>query len=598
MRGAAPSHRGLALPLCLVGLLAVLVGLGTYATGALDTAENETVDLRFDLRGVQPVGDLAVVAIDEDSFSELQTTWPFPRTLHARVIDRLRRAGAKQIVYDVQFTEPSQRPEADLALFRAVNRAGQVVLATGESDERGRTSVLGGDKNLAAIGARAAAANFPADGGGVIRRYSHSIAKLPTIAAATAEQLGRPVSAERFKDGHARIDFRGPPGTVPTYSFSDVAEGRVDPALLRSRVVVVGASAPTLQDVHPAAVGGSRLMSGPELQANAIWTAVNGNPLRDAPRWIELLLIVVLGVTGPLVALTWGPTRLLLVTPIVAVAYAASALAAFSSGVVVAFAAPMMALAIGAVGSIAVGVVFEAAQRRRADRYNRRLQRDVREATADLRATQLDVVVRLARAAELRDHETGEHIERMSVLCERVGLALGMSAADAELLRHATILHDVGKIGTPDSILLKPGRLDPDERALMEQHTLIGAQLLTGSDSPLLKLGELIALSHHERWDGGGYPNGLSGEEIPLEGRIAAVCDVYDALISERSYKPAWSHAEARQLIADERGRHFDPRVADALLEVLGHPADAGEISRGDGVPIDLPVPAGAAPQR
>ena len=126
--------------------------------------------------------------------------------------------------------------------------------------------------------------------------------------------------------------------------------------------------------------------------------------------------------------------------------------------------------------------------------------------TADLRATQLDVVLRLARAAELRDRQTGEHLDRMSLLCERVGLALGMTPADAELLKHATLLHDVGKIGTPDSILLKPGRLDPEERAIMEQHTLVGAELLSGSDSPLLRLAETIALTHHERWDGSGLP--------------------------------------------------------------------------------------------
>ena len=199
LAGRPRPSRALIVPLLVAGFVALLVGVGGYVTGALEVAENESVDLRYDVRGVQPAGEFAIVAIDEDTFSELRTTWPLPRTLHARVIDRLRRAGAEQIVYDVQFTEPSPQPAADVALFRAVERAGHVILATGESDDRGRTSVLGGDENLAAAGARAAAANFPADDGGVIRRYPREVARLPSIATATAERLGVPVSADRFQ---------------------------------------------------------------------------------------------------------------------------------------------------------------------------------------------------------------------------------------------------------------------------------------------------------------------------------------------------------------------------------------------------------------
>ena len=149
----------------------------------------------------------------------------------------------------------------------------------------------------------------------------------------------------------------------------------------------------------------------------------------------------------------------------------------------------------------------------------------------------------------------------MSRMCERLGLAAGMSPADAEQLRHAALLHDVGKIGIPDRILNKPGCFDDEDREVMERHTTIGASILAGSESPLVQLAERIALTHHERWDGTGYPEGLRGEEIPLEGRICAICDVFDALVSARPYKEAWTVEEALTLIAAERGGHFDPRL-------------------------------------
>jgi HD-GYP domain-containing protein (c-di-GMP phosphodiesterase class II) len=166
----------------------------------------------------------------------------------------------------------------------------------------------------------------------------------------------------------------------------------------------------------------------------------------------------------------------------------------------------------------------------------------------------------------------------MSGLCREVALELGLSAAEADLIRHASVLHDIGKIGVPDGILLKPGRLTDDEMAIMRRHVLDGARLLTGSDSKLLRAAEVIVRTHHERWDGTGYPSGLAGEEIPLQGRIAAACDVYDALVNERPYKHAWTVEEACAEISRGRGKHFDPQVADALLTIIARRSagDAG----------------------
>jgi response regulator RpfG family c-di-GMP phosphodiesterase len=194
------------------------------------------------------------------------------------------------------------------------------------------------------------------------------------------------------------------------------------------------------------------------------------------------------------------------------------------------------------------------------------LEQRVRERTEELRQTNLEVVRRLAQAAEWRDDQTGLHITRMSRLVYRLARCAGLADDDAETLMHASTMHDIGKIGIPDRILLKPGPLDAAEWEQMKTHTLIGAQLLAGSRSPTIQLAEIVARTHHERWDGGGYPAGLAGDDIPLPARICAICDVFDALVSERPYKPAWPVAVALEEIRHGSGTAFDPRLVELFL--------------------------------
>lgn len=196
-------------------------------------------------------------------------------------------------------------------------------------------------------------------------------------------------------------------------------------------------------------------------------------------------------------------------------------------------------------------------------------ERQVEERTAELAQAQYEVVTRLAMAAEYRDGTTGDHTRRVGVMSASLARALGWSEARAELLGIAARLHDVGKMGIPDSILLKSGKLESSEFTQMQTHTLIGATILSGGHSELLQLAEEIALTHHERWDGTGYPRRLAGAQIPLSGRIVAVADVYDALTQIRPYKKAWTHEEAVQELRAEAGRHFDPEVVEAALHVL-----------------------------
>jgi putative nucleotidyltransferase with HDIG domain len=184
----------------------------------------------------------------------------------------------------------------------------------------------------------------------------------------------------------------------------------------------------------------------------------------------------------------------------------------------------------------------------------------------ELHDAQLEMICLLAGAAETRSRETAAHVKRVGLIAEALALALGMEAREAELLRHAAPLHDVGKIGIPDAVLNKPGRHDEAEATVMRTHADLGAQMLAESRRPVLRLAAEIARSHHENWDGSGYPQGLAGAAIPLPGRIVAVADVWDALGSVRCYKPAWDGAAIRAHFTEQRGRKFDPTVVDALF--------------------------------
>jgi putative two-component system response regulator len=208
--------------------------------------------------------------------------------------------------------------------------------------------------------------------------------------------------------------------------------------------------------------------------------------------------------------------------------------------------------------------------------YQKELEAEVAKRTEQLRQafekikeSSLDTIYRLSRAAEYKDEETGAHIRRMSHSSAAVARRLGLDDHAVEVILYASPMHDVGKIGIPDHVLLKPGKLSVEEREIMKQHTFIGARILAGSDADFIRLGEVVALTHHEKWDGSGYPRGLQGLEIPQAGRISAIADVFDALTSKRPYKEAFSLEKSLDIIRGGRGSHFDPDVVDAFLAIL-----------------------------
>lgn len=228
--------------------------------------------------------------------------------------------------------------------------------------------------------------------------------------------------------------------------------------------------------------------------------------------------------------------------------------------------------------------VANALHRRRSELHNKRLLARLQETAQrhgdeleqamqnlklsekNVRVYQAETIFRLARLVEFRDEETGSHVHRMSSYCETLARRIGLLPDDCERIRLASQLHDVGKVAVPDKLLLKPGKLTPQEFEIVKGHAETGYQMLAGSTSDLVQLGSVIAHTHHERWDGMGYPRRLAGEATPLEGRIAAVADVFDALTSDRVYRPALPIKSAIEMMREERGKHFDPDLLDAFL--------------------------------
>ncbi|MBM3666519.1 MAG: adenylate/guanylate cyclase domain-containing protein [Actinobacteria bacterium] len=351
-----------------VAAAAIAIALLCWFTDALGRSELDTVDARFAVRGTEnPPDDLVVVEIDDVSFDALQQRWPLPRSLHGRLIEVLSDAGAAAIVYEVQFTEPTE-PAEDEALVGAVaDSRAPVVLATEETDEQGRSGVFGGDRVLDQIGARAGHSAFDPDPGGVFRRFDYSTGGLESLSVAAVEQRdGVQVDPGDFPDDGAWIDYAGPPGTIPSHSFSRVIGGKVDPEAFKGKTVVVGVSAPTVQDVHPVSTSDDELMPGAEIQANAIATVENGLDLGDASWPFGALAIVLLGSVVPAAGLRWPPLAAAGAGLLAGLLYLVIAPLAFNAGTILPLLYPLLALAIAIVGTLAVHYLFAAFERQRA----------------------------------------------------------------------------------------------------------------------------------------------------------------------------------------------------------------------------------------
>jgi adenylate cyclase len=347
----------------VVGLLGGALVLGAYAAHILDTLELHSVDARFALRGTQHPKNLVVVAIDSTTFNQLGSQWPFPRRFDAKVINRIAAGHPKAIAYDIQFTERSDVAD-DNALIQAVANAGHVVLATADVGPQGQTNIFGGGSVLHQIGARAGNALLPADADGVIRRAPYELSNLQSFGVVAAEVASghaiAPPPGNEFW-----IDYAGPPGTVKTVSFSSVMLGRVPSSLFHDKLVVVGPSDPTLQDVHATSESGSSWMSGAEIQANIADTALRGFPLRGLSVYWGAGLILLFGLIAPLASMRFSDRWTLALTLAVGVLFAVAVQVAFDHGRVVLFTYPLAALLLSAVGALVVRYILEAFERQR-----------------------------------------------------------------------------------------------------------------------------------------------------------------------------------------------------------------------------------------
>jgi len=300
---------------CVVGALVL------QAFNALERIDLNSVDMRFDVRGKQPTpNSVVLVGIDDPTVNSRRHVWPFTRLYHAKVIRNLAKAGAAVIAYDVQFTTLSRNPNADDALIRATRAAApRVVMATTAVDPGGKTLIFGGADGLVFSRATPAFSGFEKDSDGVTRHMKDAEEGLVSFPIAAAQiKLGHHINAP--PGNSAWIDFQGPPETFKALSFIDVEEGKFDPAAVRGKVVVVGATASVLQDVRTTSTTGQQEMAGPEVHANAITTALNGFPLHSGPHWLDMLLVALLAVAAPFAAIR---LRMLIAVPIGLVAIAA-----------------------------------------------------------------------------------------------------------------------------------------------------------------------------------------------------------------------------------------------------------------------------------
>jgi adenylate cyclase len=349
-----------------IGLIVTGLALSAYVTGVFRRYEADTVDARFALRGDGPAPeDIVLVDVDDKTLQDLEKRWPLPRRYEARVIRRLHEAGAKTIALDIQFTEPTN-PKDDNRLLNAVYDARPVVLGTTVTDAAGKTNVFGGGDILNQLQARVGHTQFSKDPQAVLREFPYEVGGLKSFAVVSAETFsGKPVPRSGFSDGQAWIDYVGPVNTFPSLSFSDVWSGNFDASAVRGKLVIVGVVLPTEQDLHPTSVTGDELMTGPEVQANAVSTILRGFPLQSAPGSLDILAIVLLGMFAPLVALRVSFLLTLALSVFAGGMFAVAAQLAFDHGSILAFTYPLGALIVSTAGVLAVDYVLEREARQR-----------------------------------------------------------------------------------------------------------------------------------------------------------------------------------------------------------------------------------------
>jgi adenylate cyclase len=609
-------------------------------------------------------GHVAVVDLDEASLARMGQ-WPWPRYRVARLLERIREAGAISVGLDMVFAEPDRTslgplsgeirrdlgvgiglegvpPDAldtDRTLAGVLSEGPFVLGYQFDFDAaRGTSCILhplraavrsgaGGNAvedlfdapgvicNLPVLSGAAGSSGFfnvTPDPDGVLRRVPvvirHRGALYPSLALAVylrarggdvvletgaegAEALridGKPIPLDRR--GSILANYRGRRHAFPHVSASSLLDGTADPAALRGKMVVLGTTAAGLKEIRTTPL--ESVQPGAEIHATVIDNLIAGDPISQ-PRWargLQIFLILVPGflLTGLLARerAIWG---LVAIIPSIAGIW-------LGSGWLLSFHRVFLSPLVPAVTLATVFTLLTSIRFLQADR-------EMRERTRKLALTQDAIIQSLAALAETRHHETGGHIQRTRHYMRALALRLREHPRFREYLDDSTVdllfrlapLHDIGKVGVRDGILLKQDRLTPEEYEEMKRHTLYGSETIRlaknfmGEDS-FLQVADEIALTHHEKWDGTGYPQGLREDKIPIPGRFMAVADAYDAIISPRVYKPALDHEEAVRILREKRGLNFDPDVVDAFLEARDEFREIAARFAGTGVEPEPPA--------
>jgi len=591
-------------------------------------------DMSFRIRGSRMPSDRIVIAsIDEKSLAKYGR-WPLRRTFYAELLDRLGQASV--VGFDVIFAERSQddAPFAEaikrqgrviLPVYIDTALNGINPLFSFSPYGIGHIHVEQGIDNVVRK-----VFHSLYHGGVLLPSLTSVMYETATGKTIDRKKVSEESRYQKNRQGilqadPMKINYFGRPVTFRHVSMSDVIDGKYEPDSFKGKIVLVGLTAPGIVDMVATPFSQERnLMSGVEVHANILNNLLDGNAIQDVSdslRWFAavavslLCFFLLMRLSERNAALLWL-LSLIVVTAVVLYLFASfnrwmsPALFYFSLSFTYMFTyvlkldeaarkldkkylsvvhllegsrdiTPQIGFDSGLLGSLSPGGVNTKIQRliRVEQQYEHRLEDIIRQKTEELsHALSMlndmsnEMIMRLTAAAESKDAHTGKHISRMGLYASKIAEVLEMPADFIEQITLASAMHDIGKIGIPNRILLKPGSLSYDEFEVIKGHTSIGAKILSGSGFPMIQMSSTIALFHHERWDGTGYPNGLKGDYIPMEARITMICDIYDALRSKRPYKDALDHKRTVAIITDGDAKtmphHFDPDVLHAFIRL------------------------------
>lgn len=618
----------------ILAVVSVALILAADHVGLFEGIDNHLYDLSFRIRGgLKPDNRIVIVAIDEKTLEQLGR-WPLGRIHYVSLLDSLREAAA--VGFDIIMAEPAaddaelraemvRHGRTVLPLYIEHSAGISYPAHTLAPSATGHIHIEQGVDGI--VRQVFHQMSFKGHEMHSFASVIYETASGASMSRRNVEKQGELEAGRILQSMPMNINYYGPPGTFPRISLADVIRGNYSHSFFKDKIVLVGVTAEGLGDKKLVPFSQERnLMPGVEIHANIVNNLSGQNPIRVADERVRSFSAILLSFIGIFVFLKLSEKT--------ATIFWLTALIAITSGMYLFFAygnlwispslfyftlsflylaayilkldaaarkldleyrvissriggadsvrhAERAAAGRGIIGYFSPGGINTRVEKliTLEQQYEKQLEDTVRQRTQELtdalsmiNTMSNEMISRLAKAAESKEFGTGEHIVRVGLYASEIARMLGMSEEFIDLITFASPMHDLGKIGIPDNILMKPGDLNETEFNIMKTHTLIGENILSKSSFPKVQLSASIALNHHERWDGSGYPRGLKGHEIPIEARIVMVCDIYDAMRSPRPYKTAYEHHKVVEIIIEGDAKtspeHFDPQVLQAFIRL------------------------------